>query len=139
MVYKDYLIAYVLKAKARARRRLQTGDTLNEADDTEFYAQPACYHREKHVRSTSRSRHGTPGHRHDSILGTSDVISDRDLQTQYHVVEQLNIPKDSVLPHQLQNRLTSDSQTPSQAKHSQPYRSAVDLAAAIKQVKGSQH
>ena len=141
MVYKDYLIAYVLKAKAKQRRRIQaTQHDTSSLNDAVYFAQPASAYLDKQIADTVQNGFSLYHRGGGSVRQPqqrSDVVGpDRQQHIQYHVVQQLQVPKDTLLI----NAVPQGGATPPEAdlRHAQVTPEA-DLVAASKHVRGSQH
>ena len=141
MVYKDYLIAYVLKAKAKQRKRTQTTQhDTSSLNDAVYFAQPASAYLDKQIADTVQNGFSLYHRGGGSVRQPqqrSDVVgTDRRQHIQYHVVQQLQVPKDTL--HF--SPVPQGGATPPEAdlRHAQVTPEA-DLVAASKHVRGSQH
>ena len=140
MVYKDYLIAYVLKAKAKQRRKscIAQQDCGN-LTDTHYFAQAAHPYLEKQSTGPAQSGLCPCCHRSrdwQQFKHSDVVIPDRTQAAPYHVVEQLRIPKDSLFTQLVPHGGNAPPKTSSRHAHQTP---EADLIAASRYVRGSQH
>lgn len=135
MVYKDYLIAYVLKAKARQRRRSQSA-TNSGLNDTSYFARPHSAQLEKPLSDIPQPSY-CPCCQRSNCSHSSDVFvrGDRLQRVQYHVVQQLQLPSDTV-------HLEPVSQAgvkPAKLRPRYAQATEADVIAASRHVRGSQH
>lgn len=136
MVYKDYLIAYVLKAKARQRRLQSTQYDSSGLNTAAVFARPAHFDKSPADRSQPSSCpccHRSSNSQHSQH---SDVVAPDRLQPrQYPVPQQPPVRSDVV---RLECAFQGDV-APPKTSHGSAQTTEADLLAASRYVRGSQH